>query len=237
MKTTGREPGKSGRAIIHLGGRVTAGRADKTLCRPGELGAVLEWTISHSDGRVREQRRQKSRSYLRQFLELLRVQMLAAAEVLPIYLKDVTGSWREVAVSALNFQCLAAANDDSYGIVVGTGSTLPTLDDYALQNKVAHGSGTGQLQYGGVTFGLPTSDATTAHFTVTRDFSNVSGSPLTIYEMGLYVKGDSPLPWVVSRYDNSLRYHFCTLRDIIPAGITILSGETLTVNYRQQCVV
>lgn len=224
-------------AEIKMSGAVSVARADEAVFKPGELGAVLEWTITGPDGSVREHRIQKSESYLRQFMELLMVQMLAASEVLPAFIRDVTNTLREVAVSALNFQCTAAANDDSYGIVVGVGNTPPTINDYALQTKVTHGNGAGQVQYGGVTFGLPTSNTTTSHFTVTRNFSNVSGNPVVIYEMGLYVKGDNPLPWISSRYNQSARYNFCTIRDVIPAGITILNGETLTINYRQQCVV
>jgi len=222
---------------INMDGVIAIVSPDDAVFKPGELGAVLEWTITRPDGTVREHKVKKSESYLRQFMELLMVQMLAASEVLPSFIRDVTNTLREVAVSALNFQCTAAANDDSYGIVVGTGNTPPTINDYALQTKVAHGNGAGQVQYGGVTFGLPTSNTTTSHFTVTRNFSNVSGNPVVIYEMGLYVKGDNPLPWISHRYSQSYRYNFCTIRDVIPAGITILNGETLTINYRQQCLV
>jgi len=222
---------------IELGGEVSTLNPDHIHFEPGELGAVLEWQITRPDGTLREHRVKKSESYVRQFIDLLMVQMMAVSEMLPAFIRDVNNVVREVAVSSLNFQSTAAANDDSYGSVVGTGNTPPTIDDFALPTKVANGVGAGQLQYGGVTFGLPTSNLTISHFTVTRNFANASGNPIAIYEIGLYVKGDNPLPWLENRGSRSLRYNFCTIRDVIVAGISILNGETLTVNYRQQCVI
>jgi hypothetical protein len=180
-------------AEIKMNGAVSVVQADEVVFKPGELGAVLEWTITGPDGSVREHRIQKSESYLRQFMELLMVQMLAASEVLPAFIRDVTNTLREVAVSALNFQCTAAANDDSYGIVVGTGNTAPTINDYALQVKVAHGNGAGQVQYAASPWVCRRPIPPRTHFTVTRIFSTDSGNPVVIYEMGLYVRGENPL--------------------------------------------
>jgi|WetSurMetagenome_2_1015567.scaffolds.fasta_scaffold244258_1 hypothetical protein len=222
---------------IRIEGSISTLTPDQIVFEPGELGAVLEWTITHPDGTVKEYQVRKSESFVRQFIDLLMVQMMAVSEVLPSYIRDVTNTLREIAVSSLNFQVTSATGDDSYGILVGTGNTPPTISDYALQTKIAHGVGAGQLQCGGVTFGLPTSNLTTSHFTVTRNFANGSGSPITVYEIGLYVKGDSPLPWLGQRWNSSLRNNFCTIRDVILAGINILNGETLTVNYRLQCVI
>lgn len=228
---------KTNRPNIEVNGIISPLTPDHVVFEPGELGVVLEWKITKPDGSLREHQIKKAESYLRQFIDLLMVQMLAASEVVPLFIRDVNNVVREVAVSSLNFQSTAVANDDSFGIVVGTGNTPPVINDYAMQTKVANGIGAGQLQYGGVTFGLPTSNVSTSHFTVTRNFANASGNPITIYEIGLYVKGDNPLPWMGTRGNSSFRYNFCTIRDVISAGIMILNGETLTINYRQQCVV
>ena len=69
--------------------------------------------------------------------------------------------------------------------MVGTGNTAPTINDYNLESKISHGTGAGQLQYGAVTFGEPTCDASSCHFTITRDFSNSSGAEIVVYEIGL----------------------------------------------------
>ncbi|AQU05306.1 hypothetical protein B1778_00775 [Dehalococcoides mccartyi] len=214
----------------------------KALFQPGEIGVVLEWQVKRPDGRVREQRIKKGESYVRQFLDLLLVQMLGITEVSPLPIVDTLGVEKDIAQSSLNFECAAAANIDSYGIVVGTGSTPPSIHDYALENQIAHGAEPGQLQYGGVAFGLPTSNLTASHFTVTRDLANASGETIVVYEIGLYVKGDMPVlqPGTTNRGNDSYRptvSYFCTIRDVILHGISVLNGETLTVNYRQQCVI
>lgn len=220
-------------ARVDLEGKASPLDPDHLVFAPGELGAVLEWTVTDKDGKVREHKVVKSKSYVRQFFDLLMVQMNSVTELVPSTIRDTANVEREICVSAFNFACNAVANTDSYGIQVGTGNTAPTISDCKLQTQIAHGSGAGQLQYGGVTFGLPTSDATQSHFTVTRNFSNQSGSPITVYEIGLVVKGDIPEPWQVSKTTIAVQYNFLTIRDVIAAGINILNGETLTVNYRQ----
>ena len=220
-------------ARVELEGKASPLDPDHLVFAPGELGAVLEWTVTGKDGKIRERRVVKSRSYVRQFFDLLMVQMNSVAELVPAGIRDTGNIEREICVSAFNFACNAVANTDSYGIQVGTGNTAPTISDCKLQTQIAHGSGAGQLQYGGVTFGLPTSDITQSHFTVTRNFSNQSGNPITVYEIGLVVKGDIPEPWQVSKYSIATQYYFLTIRDVIASGISILNGETLTVNYRQ----
>ena len=227
---------------IKANGIISPLTPDHIIFEPGEIGAVLEWTIRMADGTLKEHQVKKSESYVRQFFDLLLVQMMGVPEVCPMQIVDVAGAIRDVAVSSLNFDCAAVANIDSYGVVVGVGSNAPTISDYALQTRISHGVSAGQLQYGGVAFGLPTCNLTTSHFTVTRDFANSSGNPIAVYEIGLYVKGDMPvlLKDSTSRGNDSYSptvMYFCTIRDVIGAGINILNGETLTVNYRQQCVI
>jgi len=84
-----------------------------------------------------------------------------------------------------------------------------------------------------VAYGLPASDATTSSFTITRNFANASGNPITVSEIGLYIKAQE------GRFDGSARQTriFMTIRDVLAGGIAVPNGETLTVNYRFQCVV
>ena len=220
-------------ARVELEGKASPLDPDHLLFAPGELGAILEWTVTDKDGKVREHKVVKSKSYVRQFFDLLMVQMNSVGELAPATIRDTSNIERDICVSAFNFACNAVANIDSYGIQVGTGNAIPMITDYKLQTRIAHGSGAGQLQYGGVAFGLPASDAVQSHFTVTRDFSNLSGAPIIVYEIGLVVKGDIPEPWQVSKTYSAVQYNFLTIRDVIAAGISVLSGETLTVNYRQ----
>jgi hypothetical protein len=224
-------------AEVRLKSRTGKLEPDHVADKPGEFAAELEYIVRRPDGSIRERQVRKSESFVRGFFDLLLVQMLGVGEVIPAEVRDTGNTIRLISISSQNFACNAPANNDAYGIVVGTGTNAPAVSDYALQTKIANGSGAGQLQYGGVAFGLPTSDSTTSHFTVTRDFSNVSGATITVYETGLYVLGDLPEPWQSTRQSISVQYPIMTIRDVIGGGINILNGETLTINYRLRCVV
>jgi len=215
--------------------KVEIEKPDCELFLPGEVGAVLELTVKRKDGSVREHRVLKSKSYVRQFLELLLVQMNMVSEVHPMSIRDTGNNVREVAFSSYTFGCNAPIGDDIYGLVVGSGITAPTIDDHALETQIAHGTGAGQIQYGDVAFGLPTATGSVSHFTLTRDFSNASGNTITVNEIALYVRAMGSQPG--NYYSRDSIWVFMTIRDVIAGGIDVLNGETLTVNYRQQATV
>ena len=67
---------------VALMGQAGLWTPDLELFEPGELGAVLGWTVRKADGSIREQREVKSRSFVRQFLELLYTHALGAGDCL-----------------------------------------------------------------------------------------------------------------------------------------------------------
>jgi hypothetical protein len=69
---------------------------------------------------------------------------------------------------------------DTNGIVIGTGTTSPSRTDYALVNKIPHGSGAGQISYQRMYDELLTDYS----FRLTREFTN-AGSDLSVAEAGL----------------------------------------------------
>ena len=123
--------------IIKGNGIVGLHEPAKALFQPGEIGVVLEWQGKRADGQVREQRLKKGESYVRQFLDLLLIQMSGITEVSPLQIVDTQGLEKDIAHSILNFDCAAVTNIDSYGIVVGAGSIPPTISDYALEDRIA----------------------------------------------------------------------------------------------------
>jgi len=210
---------------------------DHGISKPGELGAVLELIVKRSDGTIRERRELKSESFVRQFLDLLMVQMGMVNELAYAEVRDTSNTLRAIAFSSYTFATDALANDDDYGIVVGTGNTAPSISDYHLETQIADGVGGGQLQHGAVAYGMPTASATVSHFTITRDLANASGAPITVNEIGLYVRALSVQPGEYSDRHNSSNYFyypFMTIRDVIAGGIVVPNGDTLTVNYRLQ---
>lgn len=200
------------------------------ILEESEVGAVLELTVKRKDGSIRERRVLKSKSFVRQFLELLWIQAYQIPELVCYELRDTSNVLQNIPQSGYIFACNALVNDDTFGIIVGTGTTAPTIDDYAIETQIMDGAGGGQLEYGTVTYGIPASDATTSQFTITRDFANASGGAITVNEIALYVKG-------YLYEDLHLTYYFMTIRDVIGGGISVPNGETLTVNYRPQAVV
>ena len=197
------------------------------LLIPGEVGAILELTVKDKDGKVTDHRIMRSRSFVRQFLELLWIQAFQVPEVAPYSLRDTGNVLRDICESGLIFASDGGTGIVTHGIVAGTGTVTPTINDYALGTPIAHGVAAGQLQYSAVTFGAPASDATTSQFTITRNFANGSGASITVNEIGLYVKG----------YLYDVTYYCMTIRDVIAGGIAVPNGQTLTVNYREQAVV
>jgi hypothetical protein len=89
------------------------------------------------------------------------------------------GSWGAV---------LGPVNDDTYGIVLGTGVTPVTDTDYVMETQIAHGTGSGQLSHG-ATSATPAGDAGgQATLQVERTFQNNSGADIIVKEIGIYVK-------------------------------------------------
>lgn len=204
-------------------------RTDELRVPPGELGAVLELTIRNRQGKITRHEEKLSESFVKQFLQLLWascVRVGTGYRIKDYQVRDVDGDLNPVQVASTSFQANAGPNIDTYGILAGTGTTAPAIDDYQMETKISHGIGAGQLQYSAVAFGAPTSDGTVSHFTITRDFSNASGSPVTVREVGLVVRFER----MGSGYD-----YYLTIRDAV--NITIPDGETLTVNYRLQAAV
>jgi hypothetical protein len=204
-------------------------KTEEVRVPPGELGAVLELTVRNREGEVTRRQEMLSESFVKQFLQLLWVSCVRVSSgyrIKDYRVKDVDGNLDPVQVASASFQANAGPNVDTYGILVGTGTTAPTIDDYQMETKIPHGTGAGQLQYSAVAFGAPTSDGTVSHFTITRDFSNASGGPITVREVGLVV--------YFQRMGSGSGYYL-TIRDAV--NITIPDGETLTVNYRLQGTV
>lgn len=207
---------------------VINGKLIPNVLEKGELGVALEWFLTdNKTGLVIPGSHvvKKSESYVQQFLQLFFVGLAALISPNVISVKDTGGTSRSAWLASPHFRCDAAAGDATYGIVVGTGATAPTITDYVMQTPIAHGVGAGQLQYSTMTFGALAANTTTAQITLTRNFANASGGSITVNEIGLYCQF----------YDGSTRYALI-IRDVT-GGIAVPNGQTLTVNYRPQANV
>lgn len=120
-----------------------------------------------------------------------------------------------------NLNLKALDDNDAYGIVVGTGTGAESNTDYALGTKIAHGSGAGQLDYGPQSFVEPYVNGAYCDLVLSRTFYNGSGSPITAYEFGVYIKTTC----------SGGSFYFCIIRDMEAAGKTVLAGDSMVVQY------
>lgn len=133
---------------------------------------------------------------------------------------------------ANNMNCDADVNDDTYGIVVGTGDTAPDIADYNLETKVLHGSGqAGKLIYADHSLVSPSYDEPGGWSLcgLIRTFSNNSGGSIIIKEIGLIAK---------QYFDSTtVMYYFLLIRDVLGSPFTVTNGNSVTVQYRIKCTV
>jgi hypothetical protein len=223
-----------GKPTIFLKDKELIHPPDKSIIQPGELGATIELVVREGifdpNGKITNHIGPKpSESFLRAFMEHLFIMFSNILDGDPIQMRDTSNNLIDIGKTATFLNTDGAAGAVTSGIIVGTGNTAPTINDYVIETLIAHGVGAGQLQYSIVTYGAPAADATTSQFTITRNFANGSGGAITVNEVGLYVEtapGGTPVP-----------YYFMTIRDVIAGGISVPNGQTLTVNYRPQAVV
>lgn len=134
---------------------------------------------------------------------------------------DITNTSRSITwYNTTRCQVNGGAGDTNYGIVAGTGTTPVTMTDYELQTLIAHGTGSGQLSYGAVSFGSPTTDGKSRYFEFERALTNSSGGTITVNEIGIHI------------YPTSQSYYFLFLRDVLDAGVDVDDTEILTIKYK-----
>lgn len=124
-------------------------------------------------------------SVVQAYIGLLSVQLCGNY----IYVRDINNSNNNVSPAASNLNINAVINDDTYGIVVGSGTNSVTINDYKLQSKILQGIGENLLQYSAMEFpSLYVVNSTKAFTSFRRLFTNLSGSSITINELGVYTK-------------------------------------------------
>ena len=140
--------------------------------------------------------------------------------------KDTAGNNRVFSAHNYAWSSVNPAQDNTYGIVVGTSDTAESFDHVALQAIIAHGTGSGQLSHR--VMSAPTlswaAGSKTVSLFLTRLFDNSSGNTITVKETGL----------VSSCYSQAYKFLYC--RDVLASPIAVLHSGTLTVTYEAQLV-
>jgi len=140
----------------------------------------------------------------------------------PVTIKDITNTGRSITFyTTTRWKCNGAAGDN-LGPVVGSGTTAVTIDDYKLDTQITHGTGSGQLSFGAVSFNAPQTSGQTRSFEVVRQFTNGSGGTVTVREIGLHMNNEPS------------SYFYLCLRDVLASAIDVENTKVLTVTYKIQ---
>jgi hypothetical protein len=211
------------------------------------MRGYIEILVKDKDGRIVKYGRHEMRSLLNNFLKILEgflgaVGGAALATTGIVKSATVTApdgtsktAWIEWYEAGTYFwgggtpmATRAADNDDSYGIIVGGGTTAVALDQYALASKIAHGVASGQLDYGAMSVedvGLDTSVSPPIYrLRLIRSFTNLSGAAISINEVGIMARNY----WKdYNAVRNDVKYLIA--RDVLPTAYIVPNGGVATV--------
>jgi len=197
------------------------------------LKAYWKITVLTKDGKIIYRKRFRSHSFLAAFIKYIKGEFATAYASGTgegnVSIADVNGvstnypRHNDFNSHRAHMSALGSAGDDSQGIVVGTGSNPNTTTTYSLQTKIAHGTGSVQLQYGAMTVNNVVASGNALYFTMTRTFTNGSGASITVNEVGIQC---------VAQDTASATRTLLLARDVLTNPVTIPDGGSATFQYK-----
>jgi len=206
--------------------------------------AFWEFEVRNKENEAIHRRRQRSHSWVRNAYNLMVCQIGAVANNSSVGLAivDTGGStksesgtqpasgWSSNGAGNMriyigpSYGFYAQAGVDNMGIVVGIGSGAEDFNDHALGSKISSGNGVGQLAYSAIDAPAISTIGTQKQVVWLRYFNNNSGSPITVYEVGIYTKGTAG--------GSTVYYMVC--RDLLTGGVVVADAGQLKVSYTLQ---
>lgn len=186
---------------------------------------LLRVVVRDPDGKViSDTGRKPAKSFLIQFLEFIHglFSTISRDATATDGTEDAIYSYLQECSE--NFRVDAPANNENYGIVVGTGFTAEDNEDHQLETQIAEGTGAGQLTHGTTTVNTAAVVGANVDLEVTRTFTNGSGNTITVKEAGMYTADYSP------------HYH-CIIRDVLGAEVGVPDKCGLSVTYTLRTTV
>ena len=142
-------------------------------------------TLKRSSGMMR------SRSFVKNFLLMLEYYIAHAYNAYSDYttLINTAGANKTHSGASVTLSKAMAAespsSNDSYGILVGIGTTTPALTDYCIETLIVDGTGANLMQYGACAVSAAGINGSYVDLPITRTFTNASGGTIVIKEAGL----------------------------------------------------
>jgi len=185
--------------------------------------AYLKIKVIDENGKCTYYRRYRSRSFVANFLR----QIFTNLSHQSVNNVNTSGG----SYSIVNYDTIIVnnvSNNDNYGILIGKGTSAPNIIDYNLSQVISNGASVGQMQYGAVSVtGAVTNTSTnTGYITVTRTFTNNSGSSITVSEVGL-------VAWS-GNFSGQSNQFYLIIHDLLPTPITVPNGSSLSISYEIQ---
>lgn len=119
----------------------------------------------------------------------------------------------------------AGAGVTTHGILVGSSTTAVAITDYNIGTLIAHGTGSGQLQYAAMVQDSNwTVSGSSSYFQLSRTLTNGSGGNITINELAFVVN-------IISTTNRFLFEH------TLPTPYTVNNGTGAIIQYKWQASV
>jgi hypothetical protein len=111
----------------------------------------------------------------------------------------------------------------NYGIILGTGTTAFSVNDYKIETKITPGNGANNMLYTSMGVPSPSYNAGSKVWTneLIRIFNNNSGDVITVTETALYHQN----------YMYGSLSQYCMERTVLAAAVSVANGAQLTVTY------
>jgi len=208
----------------------------------------LTITVKDKNGKIIKQHKQRSHSFVSNFLSILASGMACSyhqdfSNVSYGYYYTITnGDYAAYNPYYWVINCLYplndSSNDSTYGIVVGSGTATPTPNDYKLGNQIVNGTSSGQLVYGAHTINpAPQQIGSASQLTTTSTPSSgllpVSGNT-TSFQISRTFQNQSGASIIVSEvglYTQTPNGYALIVHDLLSSPITIPNNAVLTIIY------
>jgi hypothetical protein len=185
----------------------------------------IDLVLKDKDGNVVKKVRTPGNSFLLNFMNMLYAVLTATAfanfaseriRTTPSY--TVEGRQIQYTRELAGIQAWAPKEDDTHGVLIGSGTSAVTPNDTWLASQIKNGLGSGQMLYLFSEVDATTVAGTSAYITLRRSFINHSGNDITITELGVVVWNVNPSSYLL------------IIRDLIPP-IDVPNDYTLDVQY------
>jgi len=180
------------------------------------INVRLTITIKDKNGKIIKVHKQKSHSFVANFLDILG-SLLAATGYNFTAMGGSTFSFKGGAVTIAANATMAV-----YSIVAGKGTIPPTPNDYNLEETIANGTGSGQLVYNNVSFIAPTVNGNTTSMIISQTFQNLSGASITVTEVGIAA---------LTTDSSGTNRDVLLAHDLLSSPITIPNNGVMAVTY------